>query len=283
MKKITGLFLITIAALTFISCDPIESRQEAKGAVTDAEINQYVVIEQQVREGKKSNYFSFSVRNLKALTQFKHGLGTYVGAGTNGYIQCFVVPGQQTITAVILNADGTKTEKPYTFNIEQCFDVAPEWALFCGTGSKTWTWDVSLGANMHGMGDVNDNQAGWWCPTPEERVANEGVGASFKLTASGSSLVKTRTDGSTQTGTFGFNMTKTTGFARSMGFFTTSGATILAAINTKGGETENKFHIMRLNENELRLLVIDMDGRDSYKPDVEGWGQATHWCFRVKP
>ena len=283
MKKIIGIFVIfAMAGMTFVSCDPVENRNVLKGNVSEAEINQYVKIEQESRGGKLSNYFSFKSEPLNALTTFKHGLGTYIGCNTNGFIQCYVVPGKQKITLTVLNPDGSMFEKTYEFTVEECFNVAPEWALFCGTGSKTWEWDVSKGANMYGMGDALADEAGWWCPTPEERVPNEGVGATMTLTASGAELLKNRTNGTKEVGSFGFDIKKTDGFNKSMGIFTTANATVLAAKNTKGGEVETKFHIIRLNDKEIHLLVIDMDKRDEYKPDKEGWGQATHWLFRAK-
>lgn len=280
MKNITELFVAIMVAMVFVSCEPVEKRQEAKGRVTDEDINKYVSVTAEVREGKRSNFLLLKSEGLKALTSFQHGLGTYVG--TNGRVQGFVVSGAQEVIVNILNPDGTKVTKTYPVDVEQCFDVAAEWAIFCGTGSKVWEWDTSVGDGIHGMGDVNDDCASWWTiGNPESRVAAEGVGATFTLTAIGSSIVKNRTDGTTEPGTFSFSMTPKANFSRSLGQFTTSGATILSARNSKGGEVENKFEIVRLNDDELRLLVIDMDGRDTYNVASEGWGQATHWCFRA--
>ena len=284
MKNIIGIFVV-IAAWAFVSCDPVEKRMEFDkdlSPITDAEISQYVKIEQQIREGKKSNYFKFTSEGLKALTAFQHGLGKAIGTGSNGqFIQCFVVPGVQDITLLVKNADGSEIQKKYTFTIEECFDVAPQWALFCGSGSKAWTWKESLGSNCYGMGDVFGDVPNWWCPAPGERVAGEGFGATMTFSASGSSLTKTRTNGTTESGTFGFDMTKQhIGYGRSIGQLSTNGTSVLAGTSTKDARVVTLYEILTLNEKELMLCVIDMD--EPYEPDSQGWGQATLWVFEAK-
>jgi len=287
MKSIRRLVVFVAATLVLVSCEPVEKRNEMKGKVTDAEITQYIKIEQQMREGQRSNFFRFSSDGLKANVQFKHGLGT-VTVSSMGFIQCFVVAGEQEIVVNILNPDASTTSKTYSYTVDEAFDVAPEWALFCGDGSKTWVWDVDgadeNGVNIHGMGDVFDAGGTWWgIPDPESRVAGEGVGATLTFSAVGSALTKIRTDGSKEAGQFSFSMYEKPkeGFSITHGQLSTVEATILAARNTKGGEVENKFEIIELTENTMHLLVVDMDGRDSYKPDNEGWGQATHWLFKA--
>ena len=288
MKNIRRIFVIIAATLFVASCEPVENRNVMTGAVTDADIAQYVKIEQQIKDGKKSNFFRFGSDGLKANIQFVHGLGT-VTVSSMGFIQCFVVAGDQEIVVNVLNTDGSKITKSFPFTVEQAFDVAPEWAIFCGTGSKTWEWDVAgakeKGVQIHGMGDVFDAGGTWWgIGDPESRVAGEGVGATLTFSAKGAALTKTRTDGSKENGQFAFNMygdKPKPGFSITKGQFTTNGATILAARNTKGGEVENKFEIIELTNKSMHLLVVDMNGRDTYKPDNEGWGQATHWLFKA--
>ena len=281
MKKLIGLFVIIVATMAFVSCEPVEDRLELKGAISEAEIDQYMDIKQETIEGKLSNYFSFQVKNgLQGSPSFKHGLGTLVGT-SNGYIQCYVVSGDVNIVFTVLNPDGSRVSKAYPYTVEECFNVAPEWALFCGSGSKTWTWDEDAGVGYHGMGDVFDDGATWWnIPDPESRVPGEGIGATMTLSADGATLTKVRTDGSTESGTFGFDMSKQhAGYSRSLGQFTTNSTNVLAGRNTKGGEFVTLYEIVKLTEDEFRLCVIDMD--EPYLPDSEGWGQSTHWLFKA--
>jgi len=281
MKNIIGI-LIAAIGLAFLSCEPVENRNEMTGRVTDAEITKYVTVEQQTIEGKKSNYFTFKSEGLKAITSFKHGLGTYVGVNTKDFIQCYVVAGEAQIVVTVLNPDGSApVTKTFNFTVEEAFNVAPEWELFCGTGSKTWGWNVDK-APFHGMGDVNDDNPGWWSiPNPESRIAGDGVGATLTFNASGATLTKTKTTGATEIGTFAFDMSKTwPGYPRSMGQLTTSGVTVLAGRNTAGGEFINVYEIIKLTEDEMMLITVD--GGASWRPEDEGWGQATHWLFKAE-
>ena len=285
MKKITGLFILMVAAIAFVSCDPVENRIDpanGRTAVTMADIDKYVTVTQQTIEGKASNYFSMNSDGLQALSQFQHGLGTIVGPGTNNqYVQCFVVPGEQTIVFTALNADGTRVSKTFNVNVEKCFNVAPEWALLCGTGSKDWTWDTSVG-NPYGMGDaINSNSADWW--GPDISTNPEGPGATMTFTASGALLTKNLTNGTTVQGVFSFTMGKTTppNFARSKGTLSTSipvlvGQTTGAATgNGPGGKDVKDYQIIKLDENHLQLCWPEK----SFDPSA-GWGQATLWFFK---
>ena len=295
MKKITGLFILMVAAIAFISCDPVENRIDpanGRTAVTMADIDKYVTVTQQTIEGKASNYFSMNSDGLQALSQFQHGLGTIVGPGTNNqYVQCFVVPGQQSIVFTALNADGTRVSKTFNVNVEECFNVAPEWALFCGTGSKVWSWDDQASSVWGNGGYLGNTSPGWWTialgsSDLETQVPGEGKGATLTFSAMGSSLVKTRTDGTTQAGTFSFDMSKiktTDGNAPAadgsniwaIGQLNTSAVTVLIGI----GPNNNKapiysYDILKLNENQLVLAWPE--------PGVGAWGTAWFWMFRAQ-
>lgn len=279
MKNKLGICVITVAAMIFASCEPVENRLVMKGAVTEAEINQYVSVTLEIINGKRSNFLLLKSEGLKALTSFQHGLGTYVG--TNGRIQGFVVPGNQEVILNVLNPDGTKITKTYPVNVEECFDVAPEWALFCGSGSKTWTWDETVG-HPYGMGDAFDFAPNWWQAPMED---NEGLGATMVFSAVGATFSKTKTTGATLSGTFSFDMSKHfPSYSASKGQLTTTIPVLFG--KTTGGETgigsDGKdvrvYDIMRLENDELVLVWVE----SSMRPDSEGWGQATWWMFRTK-
>jgi len=280
MKNRLGIFVIIVTAMIFASCEPVENRMEMKGAVTEAEISQYVSVTAEMRDGKRSNFLLLKSEGLKALTSFQHGLGTYVG--TNGRVQGFVVPGNQVVIVTILNPDGTKITKTYPVEVDECFDVAPEWALFCGTGSKTWSWDESVN-DPYGMGDAFDFAPNWW-QAPID--AAEGKGASMTFSAVGATLTKTKTNGSTESGTFNFDMSKTfpSYSSVSKGQLTTTIPVLFG--KTTGADTgigsDGKdvrvYEIAKLSNEELVLVWVESDMR----PDSEGWGQATWWLFKAK-
>jgi len=288
MKNIIGI-LVIIAAMAFVSCDPVEKRldfNKGLSSVTDAEISNYIKIEQEIREGKKSNYFKFTSDGLKALTSFQYGTGKVVGTGTVDFIQCFIVTGEQEFIVTVKNADGSEIVKKYPFSVDECFNVAPEWALFCGTGSKTWTWNDDADPDCYGMGDVFADTPGWWVPAWGGDVdALEWKGATMTFFAVGSVLTKNRTDGSTVNGNFSFDMEKKYPlYDRSLGQLYTSGTTVLNG-NAYGGDSHwkggpvNVYEIVKLTEDDLELIIIDMP--DGYEPDNQGWGQSTHWIFKA--
>jgi len=285
MKNIRNILVVIAAMLVVVSCEPIENRNELKGKVTDDDIAKYIKIEQEIRNGKKSNFFTFASDGLKANVQFKHGLGTVTVSSMGKKVQCFVVAGNQEIIVRVLNPDASEiVEKIYPYTVEEAFDVAPQWAMLCGTGSKTWTWDESADPDCYGMGDVFANTPGWWVPAWGADTLDEleWKGATMTFSAIGAALTKTRTNGSKAVGQFGFNMyvePKPT-FKRSKGQFTTVGTTILNAKNYMDShDIENKFEIIDLSNNKLHLITIDMAGRDTYNAEAAGWGQATHWIF----
>jgi len=281
MKKIIGLFIITVAAMTFVSCDPVENREVLKGATTMDKINQLVRVEQETRDGKRSNYFSFYCEGLDALSSFQYGIGRYVGTKAEG-VKCFVVPGDVEILFTALNSDGTKLQRTFTFTVDECFDVEPEWELFCGTGSKTWTWDDGVDA-PYGMGDALwSDEADWWAPDISDNI--EGPGATMTFAANGSTLTKNKTDGSVEQGVFSFNMDEQhDDYSRSLGELTTS-IPVLAG-QTTGEDTGNGpdgkdvkvYEILTLTEGNMMLSWLEPDET----PDTDGWGQATLWFFKA--
>ena len=275
MKKITGLLIIVVTVLAFVSCDPIENRMEMKGATTMEKINQYVSVTAEMRNGIRSNYLILKSDGIDALSMFDYGMATYVG--TNGRVQ-LILPGDVDVIYTALNADGTKLQKTFTVNVEQCFDVPPEWELLCGTGTKVWTWDDQW-PNYYGMGDAFADYPTWWCPAPDDQVSGEGFGATMSLTAKGAVLEKVRTNNTTETGSFSFDMdAKNANWSRSMGKFNTRGATVLAAKNT--GDDDGivyTFDILTLNENEMVLGKLN---DESSNPNSDGWGQINFWMFK---
>ena len=280
MKKITGLLIVIVAALSFVSCEPIEDRQEMKGATTMDKINQLVSVTPEIRDGLRSNYLILKSDGLDALSSWDYGVGTYVG--TNGRVQV-VVPGDQTIVFTALNGDGTKLQKAFTITVDSCYDVAPQWEYLCGTGSKVWTWDDSLGEAAYGMGDAGDNSADWWAPGLTGKP--EGIGATMTFSVKGAALTKDLTDGTTQAGAFSFDMTKThANYKRSQGELTTSIPVLMG--QTTGGDTGfgsggkdvKVYEILTLDGDQLVLSWLE----SSANPDTDGWGQATLWFFKVK-
>ena len=305
MKKIAGLFITIIAVLTFSSCDPISPPIPKTGAVTMADIEQYVKVDQQIINGKKCNYFSLSCEHLSALSSFEYGTGTYVGtnsAMTDGkqYRQCFVVPGNDSIVFTALNGDGTQLHKTFNVTIDSCYNVPKQWGYLCGEVSKTWTWDEDTNdeGDFYYMGEALDHTDVWWSTNdglPYDE--SEWLGATMTFTLKGTVLTKTKTDGSTVSGRFSIDLT--THYPEydknpddpsqnySIGELVTKGITVLNGNSSeedgpwKGGPVD-VYEIVKLTNTHLMLSSIEMTpGPDWAGFAEEGWGEATWWLFKT--
>jgi hypothetical protein len=278
MKKITGLFIIMVMAMGFISCDPVENRQVLEGATTMDKINSLVTVSAEIRDGKRSNYLLLKSDGLDALSSFDYGLGTYVG--TNGRVQV-VSRGDNTVVFTALNADGTTLKKEFTVNVEELYDVAPEWELFCGPGSKTWSWDDQAAAVWGNGGYLGNVAPGWWTVSLADmdgQTPGEGAGATMTFTVKGSTLTKDKTNGSKEEGTFSFDMGKTTSGDNGIwgiGKLSTKGVTVLSGKQPNNdGLPVNEYDILKLNASEMVLAFPE--------PGAGAWGTAWFWLFRAK-
>jgi len=283
MKNIISLFAVIFAVITFSSCDPIENRQEMKGATTMAKIDNLVSVTQETMAGPggktlNTNYLNLKSDGLDALSSWDYVSGIYVG--TKSRVQ-LVLLGENTIVFTALNGDGTQLTKSFTVHVDTLLDVSPVWGILCGTGSKVWTWDPSVG-NPYGMGDaLGSSAADWWGPDISKNP--EGPGATMTFSVKGAALTKNLSNGTTVKGTFAFDMTKKTpsDYKRSSGTLTTSVPVLVG--QTTGANTGNgssgkdvvAYQIIKLDEDHLWLSWPE----SNFKPS-DGWGQATLWFFK---
>jgi len=266
MKNIIGLFIVVVAAIAFVSCEPIENRQTMKGAVTEADIAQYVTVTPEIRNGKRSNWILCKSDGLKALTSFSYSMGTYVG--TSHRLQV-LEDGDHTFTLTVLNADGTKLTKNYTVNVEELYDLREEWTWLCGfgtpSGSRTWVFDGEGGDDRvwWAMSDPGNPNGIWWnaggecCPPSDVngRMVFEFKGLVLTTYAS-------PTDANPKKGTFAFNGDFTE--------LTTNGdANILGS--EEGGGNNRVFKVVELTNNALFLFV----------PNA-AWDTGWIWKFKTQ-
>jgi len=285
MKKI-GLLLIATGFL--FSCDPVEDRMDmGKMTVTEADLAK-ISATPQMRDSEenpgtqvRSNYIHLNSEGIAALSSWFYGTGTFTG--TNGVVQV-VVPGKQTITFTALGPDGTKLTRDVEVEVDECFDVSPQWGYLCGTGSRIWTWNEDESGAVWGNGGYIGNTApGWWTVSIDDiggQVDGEGKGATMEFSVVGSSFVKTRTDGSQQTGTFKFSYTDSDIVMNgddvwAEGTLTVNGASVLVGINPNAGNAPyDTYHILRLNDEYMNLCAPE--------PGAGAWGTAWFWQFKAK-
>ena len=286
MKKILRIFVIAVTgAMVFSSCDPIKDSQTLTGSVTEADVKAKVIVEPVMRDGKKSNYIHLNSSALApAVTQFKYGIGTY--AGSNGTVQGYVVPGNYNVMVTVLNADGTMLA-PIAFpvTVEACYDVAPQWEMLCGTGEKVWTWNEAESKVWGNGGYLADTKPSWWgepVGNMEGQMKGNGKGATMVFSGDGATLVKHKTDGSSESGTFSFDMSKTKKSAAndglwSIGKFNTVGVTVLCGKAQNQGEGPvYAYDIMKLDDQHLVLAWSETGDSNG------AWGGCWFWMFVPK-
>ncbi|NLA15306.1 MAG: hypothetical protein GX877_02065 [Bacteroidales bacterium] len=274
MKK-SNLFAILTVFILFSACEPAEQRQELKGGITESQLNISAV--PQIRDGKNSNYIDVNSDGNACLSSWDYGVGLFVG--TKGTVKV-MSRGDNDIVFIGLNPDGTTLSKTLTVQVEELYDVEPEWALFCGEdGVKTWTWDEDGSPNgpWGNGGYLGNDFPGWWGPGMaglDGQAAGEGEGAYMTFTIAGAKLIKHYTTGGTTEGSFTFDMSKITlddgGNVWAKGKLNTKNVTPL--IGAYWGDPVYSYDILKLTEDKMVLAVA--------LPGTGSWGEAIFWMFR---
>jgi len=278
MKKVI-IYSFFIMAVTFIACDPIENRDNIGSAITADEIEATVTVAQE--NGLNVNYV-YCECSSPISCEWTNGV---IKKQSNYAELIMFVPGEQTITLKGLCADGTVITKEFTVTVDALSDTYPvdaEYGYFCGSGSKNWVWNTKDYTNTYGMGGWGaDASPGWWGMSANDGAgsmnrAGEGNGASMTFTLYGKTLVKNKTDGSTESGTFDFDMgTYEMNFwdasqQWSIGKFYTSGTTVLIGRGTEVDAPVTEYDIVSLNDSTMILAT-------PYKE--VSWNEGTFWLF----
>ncbi|MDR1645850.1 MAG: hypothetical protein LBS05_08535 [Tannerellaceae bacterium] len=274
-----NICICAIAALLIGSaCAPIEDREEMKGGITADQLNISAIPE--IRDGVNSNYVILNSDGNPCLSSWDYGSGTLLGTG--GRVQ-LLLTGDNDIIYIGLNPDGTKITKTLTVHVDRTYDVAPEWALLCGSGEKVWKWDDQAPAVWGNGGYLGNVAPGWWTVSigdMEEQTPGEGAGASMTFALKGASLTKNKSDGSTESGSFSFDMSKTTLNAGGdalwgIGKLTTTRVTVLSGKQPNADNAPvNSYDILKLTNEELALGFPE--------PGAGAGGTAWYWLFRAE-
>jgi len=276
MKKYF-LYISFISALSlFFACEPIEKRMELGSSITVEELR--ITATPVMVNGKKSN--KIVVDNLSPiLSSWDYGVGN-TQKKTDTVLM--VALGENEIIFTGLNTDGSKITKTLTVTIDELtFPVPPEWGYLTGGREKTWKWDDTKPGAWGNGGYLINAAPAWWvinAADMEAQGAGEGPAAKMVLSLRGAKLTKTKSDGSSENGSFAFDMSTTVktedGKIWSYGKFKTRGTTVLVG---KSPEENNapiyEFDIMKISDNELVL---------AYAPaGTAVWGTAYFWVFKA--
>jgi hypothetical protein len=276
MKKI--VFYAMALALVGMACEPIENRDVLKGGTTADQLNLSAIPE--IRDGVNSNYVILNSDGNPCLSSWDYGSGTLIG--TQGRVQ-LLLTGDNEIVYTGLNPDGTKITKTLVVHVDRAYDVAPEWGIFCGSGEKVWKWDNQASAVWGNGGYLSNVAPGWWTVAVgdmEAQTPGEGAAASMTFSLKGASLTKNKSDGSSETGTFSFDMSQTTLNAGGdglwgLGKLNTTRVTVLSGKQSNGGNAPiYSYDILKLTDSELVLGWPE--------PGAGAWGTAWYWLFRAQ-
>jgi hypothetical protein len=276
MKNI-GIYAIAVCFM-LPACSPLEDRNELTGSITADQLNISAIPE--IRDGVNSNYVILNSDGNPCLSSWDYGSGTLVG--TRGRVQ-LLLTGDNDIIYTGLNPDGSKITKTLVVHVDRTYDVAPEWAIFCGSGAKTWKWDDQAPSVWGNGGYLSNVEPGWWTVQAgdmEEQTPGEGASASMTFSLKGASLTKNKSDGSSESGTFSFDMSSTTMNAGgdalwAIGKLNTSRVTVLSGKqpNADNAPVYN-YDILKLTDTEMALGWPE--------PGAGAWGTAWYWIFRAE-
>lgn len=273
----TLIYSMLAASMMMVACDPAEDRDVLSGAITADDLN--ITAVPQVVDGKNSNYIDLNSDGVGSLTSWFYGNGTTTSTKTTVQV---VLDGQRQIVFTGLNHDGTYITKTLTVQVDTLIGVAPEWGILCGTGEKNWVWDNTLSAVWGNGGYKGNTSPGWWTVALADvdgQAAGEGAGAKMTFSVDGSSLTKTKSDGTTTKGSFAFDMAAITkddaGAIWAKGKLTTKNITMLC------GKSPNEsnapvylYDILKLDDQKMVLSYPE--------PGAGSWGTAWFWMFKAE-
>jgi hypothetical protein len=142
--------LFIAVTTTFVACEPYVVSEGVGKIVTSVDEIQATVT-QVVENGKNTNKVNLACTS-PVLCQWTDGVNL-VNANEG---EMLLTEGQHTVVLTALAAEGNKFTKNFPVTVDEiAYPVPPEYAYFCGTGEKIWTW-VEAPAVCWGLGTEMD-------------------------------------------------------------------------------------------------------------------------------
>lgn len=276
MKRLAILYF-SLLSIILISCDPVEKTDSIGEQISADELN--ITATPIVVNGKNSNRVILE-NHSPVLSNWDYGVGV---SQRQTDTVLLVVEGNNKITFTGLNPNGTTITKELTVLVDELsFAVPLEWGYLCGTGEKEWEWDTTQPAVWGNGGYMGNSAPAWWAlkiDEIEEQAAGDGVGASMTFSLQGASLMKNKSDGTQEKGTFSFDLTQTIvlddGTVWAKGKLKTKVVNVLCGISpNEDGAKVYEYDILIINNNQLVLCYPE--------PGVGAWGTAWFWMFKSK-
>ena len=272
------IYPILALASLMVACDPAEDRAVLSGAITADQLN--ISATPQVIDGKNSNYIDLNSDGAPVLSSWNYGSGSTTATKTTVQL---VVGGVSEIVFTGRNHDGSTITKTLTVQVDTLVNVPAEWGYFCGSGEKAWVWDDTEADAVFGNGGYLGNVApSWWTVSIDDisgQVAGEGAGAEMVFSVAGASLTLNKSDGSSESGSFSFDMSDVTldesGEVWAKGRLNTVATSVLAGISPNEGNARvSRYEILVLDDEKMVLSYPE--------PGAGAWGTAWFWRFRAK-
>lgn len=255
-----AFFLVTLSA-----CQPLDNREEMTGNISVEDIQATVRVEQ--INGKNVNKVFFECSSPISC-QWSNGVETH--ATSSGEMLMFLT-GEQTVTLTGLCGDGSVVTKDFPVTVDELYyEVAPEYAMFCGSGEKTWTWQET---ETMGNGSATSGGPDWWTLNAEDMAEQcagknldaDGKGAYMTFVLNGMKMIKTSADGKKTEGTFMFSMQETTEPV-GIGLLNLNGTNILCGhdFNDPGFAAWSEYTIISLSEDKMVLGVKEHAPNKNY-------------------
>lgn len=283
----------------------------AQRGLTSAELDDLLVVKQQNSSGEPYNeghYLTYSLGD--AVGSYTLNVtctdGTAVVYDNETKIYKVKVPRgkteEKTLRFTLFNANGINATAERTLTMTNNDPLTQDQILMAGSGSKTWTWDKSVGSegsywgNMGYCGGAGSDVAlkaegQWWgislsdndikeYTEDGELHGDESPDATMVLDQNGN--VKCYNDKGVEIRTGSYEITDydaSNPKAWRVGYFeTTPGAILLPYEMNSGGNMPTKFDLVYLSDSKFCLVYPKGGDFNS----LGNWGEATFWHFTVK-
>jgi len=271
--------LLSLFALLFAACDPIESRDELGKRLNESELAFDII-----QEPAGSNTIIFENKTPNVIPYFDWGTGYSNKSKTEAYIP---FAGDYKVTFTAYSAGGPiSITKDFTVSQnDPVYFEDPAWNLITGEGAgKTWVFatDIeSFNGYIWGNGGYKSNPPGpsWWGRTAADAGDDKiDLNSELYFDLDGAANIKSSSNGTTSTGTFDIKLDQKVmtddGQVWSIGSLELSGTTIPHGISiNEGSKLVYKFDVCVLNDDELVL---------SYNTGNNGGSGSESWFWRFK-
>lgn len=276
MKRITAYIMILLSTIALVSCEAVEDRLDIGGFISAEQLD--ITATPVIVDGKATNKIVLN-NSSPVLSSWDFGTGK-TQKKTDTVLM--VVPGESEIIFTGRNPDGSEITKTLTVNVEDMYFPVPlEWGFLTAGSEKDWEWDDTAPAVWGNGGYLGNVAPAWWLVPLADingQSVNEGAGAKMIFSLRGATFTKVKSDGTTETGTFSFNMNSKTmdeaGAVWAKGKLTLKGTTILNGISpNEGGIKIYEYDILALDDEKMVLSHPE--------PGVGAWGTAWFWVFKA--